>query len=266
MSEAAATGGRELVGILSGGQKKLAAWWDRFATTSVGDVRHVVGAEAASSAANVAAALAAWHDRGEATADLAFWRKHLDNFRSPKAFYLVIDTLLKKADYRAALALLAHWLGHVEQLPLENGDYSVPTLALRWMLSLTHTGDAAGDTATAPTTIAARRDVIVKFFDYLEANAEDYWQVPTLEIVETEDEAEEADTPDLYGAAYDDVTYQGSTDDAEGEVSHRGPGEEFDLEREAERLAKRLRLLSTPARPCQISPPPPPVPPPDRKP
>ncbi len=245
MSEAAAAGDGDLVRTLGAGQVTLAAWWDRFATTSVGDVHPVLGAEAASSAANVAAALAVWHDRGEATADLAFWRKHLDNFRSPKAFYLVIDTLLKKADYRAALALLAHWLGNVEQIPLEDGSYSFPNLALRWMLSLTRAGD-----------VLARRDAIVKFFDYLEANAEDYWQVPTLEIVDAEEdeEDEEEETPDLYDAAYDDMTYQDSTDDEEeSSVADGGPVEEFDLEREAERLEKRLRFLSTLARLWQIA-------------
>jgi hypothetical protein len=257
MSEAAATGDGELVRTLGGAQKKLAAWWDHFATTSVSDIRHVVGSQAATSAANVAGVLAIWHDRGEATADLAFWRKHLDNLRSPKAFYLVIDTLLKKGDYRAALALLTHWLGNVEQLPLENGDYSFPNLALRWMLSLTRVGDAAGDLPAppggAPASIAARRDVVVKFFDYLEANAEEYWQVPALEIVENDEEEAEEDTPDLYGAAYDDVTYQDSTDDEEGPVSDGGPVQEFDLEREAERLEKRLRFLSTLARLWQIA-------------
>jgi hypothetical protein len=257
MSEAAATGDGDLVRALGAGHKKLAAWWDQFATTSVGDVRHVLGSEAAESAANVASALAVWHDRGEAPADLAFWRKHLDHLRSPKAFYLVIDTLLKKGDYRAALALLTHWLGNVEQLPLENGDYSFPNLALRWMLSLTRVGDAAGDLPApqsgAPATIAARRDVIVKFFDYLEANAEEYWQVPALEIVDDDGDADEEDTPDLYGAAYADVTYQDSTDDEEGPVSDGGPVQEFDLEREAERLEKRLRFLSTLARLWQIA-------------
>ncbi len=256
MSEAAATGDGELVRTLADSQRQLAAWWDRFATTTVSDVRPVLGSDAASSAANVSTALAVWHDRGEATADLAFWRKHLDNFRSPKAFYLVIDTLLKKADYRAALALLAHWLGNVEQLPLENGNYSFPNLALRWMLSLTRLSEVPSEktAAGAPDSVAARRDVVVKFFDYLEANAEDYWQVPTLEIVEAEDDADEEDTPDLYGAAYDDVTYQDSTDDEEGEVSDGGgPVEEFDLHREAERLEKRLRFLSTLARLWQIA-------------
>src|SRR5439155_705932 len=69
--------------------------------------------------------------------DLAFWRDRLDRFRSPKAFALVVDTLLRKGDYRAALALLINWVGQAEQVPLEDGPYSFHTLALRWMLALT---------------------------------------------------------------------------------------------------------------------------------
>ncbi len=95
--------------------------------------------------------------------------------------------------------------------------------------------------------------MVEKFFDYLEANAEDFWQVPALELPDAETNAEE-DVEDLYSAAYDDVTYQDSTDDDEGAVSDGGgPVEEFDLERESERLETRLRFLSTLARLWQIA-------------
>ncbi|HEY7156129.1 MAG TPA: hypothetical protein VH575_19345, partial [Gemmataceae bacterium] len=165
-----------------------------------------------------------------------------EHFRSPKAFALVVDTLLRKADYRAALALLCSWLGQAEQAPLEDGVWSFHTLALRWML------DVAKPQTSPPSQ---RRELIVRFFDYLEANAEEYWQVPELELpgpplVEQSEE-------DLFGAAYEDVTYQDTTDDSEGAVSDGGPVEEFDLERESERLEKRLHFLSTLARLWQIA-------------
>lgn len=106
MSEAAAAGDGELVQTLTAGLRRMSEWWDQFATIEVGDVRRLHGGEAASSADGVGNALARWHQRGEASADLAFWRGQLEHFRSPKAFALVVDTLLRKADYRAALALL----------------------------------------------------------------------------------------------------------------------------------------------------------------
>jgi hypothetical protein len=245
MSEAAAGGDDELVKTLSAGLKRLTEWWDRFATVEVGDVHRLHGGEASSSAEGVAHALAHWHARGEASADLGFWRGHLDQFRSPKAFALVVDTLLRKADYRAALALLCSWLSQAEQAPLEEGVWSFHTLALRWMLAVARS-DAE------PQAPAMRRELIVKFFDYLEANAEDYWQVPQLELPGPA--LVEEDEEDLFGAAYEDVTYRDTTgDDDEGAVADGGPVEAFDLEQENPRLEKRLHFLSTLARLWQIA-------------
>jgi hypothetical protein len=274
MSEAAATGDKELVETLATSMERLAEWWDRFATADVSDVRRVHGGEATSSARNVALALARWHERGEAVADLAFWRGRLDSFRSPKAFALVLDTLLRKADYRAALGLLACWLGQAEQVPLEEGAASFHNVALRWMLAMTQPDPdptptrsvsegstptrsvSEGSTPEDPSQRSGwayeeRRDLVLKFFAYMEANADDYWQVPTLELVG--EEADETDQEDLFEAAYEEVTYQDSTDDDEGAVSDGGPIEEFDLEQESERLEKRLHFLSTVARLWQVA-------------
>ena len=249
--EAAAAGDDALAASLAEGMAQLAAWWDPFATADVSDVRRVHGGEAAESARQVAAALAGWRRRGEAAADLAFWRGQLDHFRSPKAFALVVDALLRKGDFRSALALLASWLGQAEQVPLEDGPYSFHGLALRWMLALTRPGEADG--APLPPE-PERRALVVKFFDYLEANAEDYWEVPVLDIVEAAAGADDEEEDDLYGAAYDEMTYQDSTDDSEGAVSDGGgPRDEFDLEREGERLDRRLRFLTTLARLWQVA-------------
>jgi hypothetical protein len=238
MSEAAAAGDGDLVRILMAGLRRLAEWWDRFATIEVGDVRRLHGGEAASSSSGVASALARWHKSGEASADLAFWRQQLEHFRSPKAFFLVVDTLLRKADYHSALGLLCSWLSQAEQVPLEDHLWSFHTLVLRWMLAV----------AKLPPQ---RRELIVKFFDYLEANAEDYWQVPELELPGPRLIEEKED--DLFGAAYEDVTYQDTTDDEEGEVADGGPIEEYDLEPESDRLERRLHFLSTLARLWQIA-------------
>jgi hypothetical protein len=243
MSEGAAAGDDDLVRSLTVDLRRLATWWDRFATIEVGDVRRLHGGEAASSAVGVTNALARWHSRGEASADFAFWREQLEHFRSPKAFALVVDTLLRKANYRAALALLCSWLSQAEQTPLEDNVWSFHTLALRWMLAVAR---------SAGLPPSQRRELIVRFFDYLEANAEDYWQVPELELQGPRliEEKEE----DLFGAAYEDVTYQDTTDDDnEGSIVEGGPVEEFDLEQEGARLEKRLHFLSTLARVWQIA-------------
>ncbi|MGH7172180.1 MAG: hypothetical protein ACRELG_18040, partial [Gemmataceae bacterium] len=121
--------------------------------------------------------------------------------------------------------------------------------------------DREGVVATTPTPLPhgrgsngrqQRRELIVRFFDYLEANAEDYWQVPELELPGPPLIEDRED--DLFGAAYEDVTYQDSTgDDNEGAVADGGPVEEFDLDQEGERLEKRLQFLSTLARLWQIA-------------
>src|SRR5258707_1418221 len=119
LSKAAAAGELALVKQLKPELRRLAGWWDRFASTGVSDVRPVHGGEAVASAEHVATALASWHERGEAAGDLRFWRQHLEGFRSPKAFALVVDALLREQDYRAALALRMNWLSQVEEGPLD---------------------------------------------------------------------------------------------------------------------------------------------------
>jgi hypothetical protein len=234
LSEAASRGEAELVASVTAGMERLAAWWDRFATTSVAEVRPVSGAEAVASAGHVAAALARWHERGAASADLAFWREHLEGFRSPKAFALVVEALLRKKDHRAAMALLVSWLGQAEQARLEDGEHSFHALALQWVLAVT--------SETESWSLARR------FLDLLEANAEEYWQVPALEEgIGPPIEADRED--DLYGAAYEGVTYRDTTDDREGAVADGGePQDGFDLEADAERLSGRLHFLTTVAR------------------
>jgi hypothetical protein len=271
-SEAAATGKMALVETVAGSMKRLATWWDQFATIDVSDVRRVSGREALASARHVGEALSHWHARGEAAGDLAFWREHLDNFRSPKAFALVVDALLRKHDYRAAMALIINWLGQAEQVPLEDGTYSFHALALRWMLGHTHKplapalgergwGEGAVSQAPAPPTPLPRSggegspgpELVRKLFDYLEANAEEYWQVPAP--APAAPKAAEDEEENLFGAAYEGVTYRDSADDdQEGEVLGDEPvGDEFDLAAESETLGKRLRFLSTVARLWQVA-------------
>lgn len=238
LSEAGAAGRRDLFPAVTAWIRTLATWWDRFATVEVAEVRRIHGGEVLASAEHVADALARWRERGEAAGDLAFWREHLEGFRTPKAFAQVIHALLEKKDYRAAMALLMNWLSQAEQTPLEDGQFSFHALALRWMLS-----------ATLPRLQQPESPsvwpLVRRFFDHLEANAEEYWQPPTFAVTDEREEEEE----DLYGAAYEDVTYHDSADDdEEGSVAGGGlppPGSDFPLESQADDLEQRLRFLTT---------------------
>jgi hypothetical protein len=242
--EAAAAGDTALLQSLGRQMGQLADWWDQYATATVSDVRHVRGTEAAEAARNVAEALSHWRAQGEAAAGPAFWRQHVGNFQTPKAFALVVDALLRKQDHRAALGLLVSWLGQGGMVPLEDGQYSFHILSLRWLIAVT---GLDGNAAVAPDDLSRRWDLVRRFFDYLEANAEENWDVPTLDL-DREEAAEEEDDP--FGAAYEGMTYQDSTDDGEEGSVMEGPApaHDFDLEEQAEPLQKRLQFLSTVAR------------------
>jgi hypothetical protein len=247
-SESAGAGERALTTSLLADLQRFAAWWDRFASVEVSDMRRVHGGEALASARHVATALARWHERGEAVADLAFWREHLEGFQSPKAFALVVEALLAKQDYRAAMGLLMNWLSQAEQVPLEDGAFSFHTLALRWMLSLARE-ETQGQAASSLPSAAGGWPLMKKFFDYLEANAEEQVQLPEWEETATAEESAEEEE-DLYGAAYEEVTYRDSADDDQEGTIIEGPapGRDFALEWAGEPIQRCLRFLSTWAR------------------
>jgi hypothetical protein len=111
---------------------------------------------------------------------------------------------------------------------------------------------------------------VVRFFDFLEANAEEYWQAPSLmldtsigdlfddlEDVEYYDDDDEEDElageeedeeeSEVFDAAYDEMVFRDSTDDGnEGEIFEEGSEyEDTEWEYEVQRLEQRLDFLST---------------------
>jgi hypothetical protein len=237
LSEAAAAGEAMLVPTIRQGLRRLASWWDQFASAEVSDVLRVHGGEAADSAELVATALERWRERSEAPADFNFWRRQSEAFRSPKGFAVVVETLLRKQDFRAAQGLLMSWLSQAEQVPLDDGQHSFHLLAVHWVRAWQNR--SAGDQAESWTLLR-------RFFEQLEANAEEFWDVPELETVHSEHKAGQ---DDVYGAAYEDVVYRDSTqDDEEGSVIEGQPREAFSLEEESPPLKRRLHFLATLAR------------------
>jgi hypothetical protein len=242
LSEAAAARDQALADRLRPTMRRLAEWWDQFASPTVSDVRRLHAGELADAAEHVATALSRWREQGEASAGLAFWKKHQREFQTPKAFAQVVEALLGKADYRAAMALLMSWLSQAELVPLEDGQYSFHTLARRWLLAVSESKEHG--------------DLVPKFFDVLEANAEEFWDVPELLSAKPPEEKGDDEDENPYEAAYEGVTYRDSTDDGnEGAVvdDDRPLAKDFTLEEEAPRLEKRLRFLSTVAQLWQIA-------------
>ncbi len=256
--EAAAAGMSELQQQLSRNLEALAGWWDQFASTEVSSIEGVSGRETWESAAQVATALAAWKDAGTAAGDVAFWRPRAERFRSPKAYALVVEALLEKHDPVGSMALLMHWLGSADNVPLAESDHSLHELAVCWMEEL---WDFQAEPAEQPSPPLPedRWKLTQKFFDHLEANAEHYWEVPRFELPDAsgesgesgdEEEETEEDADNLFRAAYEGVTYRDTTDDGfDAELLDYGePITDFELSQESERIAERLAFLVTVAR------------------
>jgi hypothetical protein len=262
--EAAALGDAECCQQLAAGFKRLARWWDRFATLEVGGIEYVSGHEAHESAAHVAQSLAAWRTAGAAAGDIAFWREQVESFDSAKAYALVVAPLLDQADLTASMALLMQWVARAREVPLTDGDHSFHNLALRWFVLAGQTGVGAAAGSGWP--------LAKKFLDYLEANAEGYWEVPEFDLVVgrnrggdgespaaadepagdrlADEESDDGTDENLFRAAYDEMTYRDSTDDGfdADMLEGRGAATDFELDAEGERIGQRLEFLITVAR------------------
>jgi hypothetical protein len=252
--EAAAAGKTALQSSLSETLDHLAGWWDRYAASEIGGVEGISGRDTKESADLVAATLRTWHEVGTAAGDLTFWREHAERFRSPKAYSLVVETLLEHRDLVAAMALLVHWLSQAEEISLVEENYSFHELALLWMEDLWHTPATGERTPPDDLPDHQRWALTRKFLDYLDANAEEYGRVPRFELAaappeggDIEDEPEDEEPDNLFRAAYEGVTYRDSTDDGfDGEIFETGEDTtDVELVLEAERLVTRLSFLAT---------------------
>ena len=81
------------------------------------------------SAVLVAKALELWHAGGASAGDVRFWAPHVELFDSPKAYALVVESLLERDDFIASMALLIHWLGQAHRVGLHKGEASFSDLA-----------------------------------------------------------------------------------------------------------------------------------------
>jgi hypothetical protein len=245
LAAAASAGDQPLQDQLSSAARRLADWWDQFATYEVSDVPRLRGAERADAALHVARALAKWSSEFRVPsselqpgAELRFWREYREGFTSPAAFAQVVEALLQEREWRAALALLMTWLSEAENIALAEGDVSFHRLALRWLNGVVATWEGE-----------ARSGLVRRFFELLEANAEALWSVPSVPG-EVGPQPREVGGEDPFASAYEGVTYRDSTDDGEeGSVigDGAGPGS-FPLQEHAPRVERHLKFLKTVAR------------------
>ena len=225
---------------LLGAMLKFARWWDRFATVTVADLPRIHGGERAEAAEHVASALAAWADRPPGTTHLAFWRDYRDGFTSPAAFAQVITALVQHGEFPAAMGLLMTWLSESDTVPLEDPSASFDELAAKWLTAA----------VTGPAGPAADRPALVRrFFELLEANADDSRLTPDDWFADPDGPGPGRGSGPEFDSAYEGMTYKDSADDGEeGSVAGGdppGPVGEFRLEAEADALEDKVKFLHT---------------------
>jgi len=194
--EAAASGNGDLQADLSDKMGDLAGWWDKYGTTEVSNIESFSGNDAWESAAVVSTALAAWHKAGTAAGDVAFWSRHVERFKTTKAFVLLAEALLDQQDPVASMNLMMYWLDRAAQIPLVESDYSFHAIAVRWMDQLWKPPKSEEESESIeskkpmrqtvkdvpPMTFAERWKLTRKFFELMEANADFYGRVPEIEL------------------------------------------------------------------------------------
>ncbi len=268
-SEAAAQDHLEMCDSIRNEFLSIVNWWRQYAAHEVMSVDAVDAEDVFQAAELVASALNLWHKGGAAAGDIEFWAQHAEMFDSPKAYALVIDALMQRQDYSTSTALLVHWLSQAEEIPLQMADSSFHELVFHWIseqknLFFDHDENKPPAAGNSPNEIWNR---IRKFYDFMEANAEHYWSVPSFqfnqkldfdssdsvgfdeldELMNQDDEPEsESDSEDLFRAAYDDVVYSDTADDGfEGEVFDGSLTSDDAIEAEVDRVLDRLEFLST---------------------
>jgi hypothetical protein len=230
--------------------QELAHWWDQFGSDVIEELPDVSGQESWESATQVSHALTEWRQAGEAAGDISFWRQQVEQFQTSHAYALVVDALLHAKDHVAAMGLLMQWLSQLNEVGFESPQHSIFGLLIRWMKLVTAPGAGA-------LTNEQRSAEIRRLFAFLEANAEDWWNVPNLghavdrtqamstddlEFGEMEeeglDEIGEEEGDDVFGAAYDGVVFRDSAED--GNWGDTADGEDFYRDTEFEAVNREM--------------------------
>ena len=258
-SESAAGDHEEMCVAIQKEFSDIVDWWRKFAAHEVVIVDAVDAMDIYQAAELVAEALNLWHKGGAAAGDIEFWRNHAELFDSPKAYALVIDALMQRNDYKTSMALLVHWLSQVEFILLQQGDSSFHNLVYRWITEQKELINAPdSEQSPSPEDIWTR---IRKFYDFIEANAEHFWEVPKFDtnrsylspegnheagLADEEPFEEPDDNDNLFDAAYEKVTYRDTSDDGmDGEIYDDSLSTDDALEIEVERVLDRLEFLGT---------------------
>ena len=253
-SEAAAIDNQDLCRRIDLHLHEAAQWWHKYAAHEVNSVHAADPFELYNAAKRVAEALNLWNKDNTSAGSIRFWTPYVELFDSPKAYSLVIHSLLEQGDQIASRALLINWLSEAENVPLEQNDSSYYILSRRWLLDVLSNSSAVLLTTKSTETNDSPEETwnkIRKYFDYLEANSESYWDVPTFELglpesskqesLELEKLSEDEEQYDIFSAAYEDVSYVDTTDDGiDGHIFDTSNNSQDELLLAGEQIDRRL--------------------------
>lgn len=260
LAAAAAKGDAAVAEQVTNEYRDAAIEWDRYATHVVEDLPSVHGSSEFESARTVAEVVAGYREAGEAAEGLTFWRKYADNLPTARAYARVVDTLMRTGDLVASRVLLVCWLGRADEIGVGNGADSLFVRFTHW-IELASRASAEQGGETEPAEHSSSFLELRKFFDFVEANAESFWEVPRFledgELLDSDEDSWEEpvagafdEEDELFDAAYDDVVFRDSAEDGiDAEMMDAGgPPPTTELERISRRIEPRLRFVQTLAR------------------
>ena len=234
--------------------EKLAAWWDRHATTTVSGVPRLSGREILDSTREVIAALERRRAFAGAAPPSAFWRKEVAEFTAPTSHAQAAAALLDEGDLDGAMGLLVHWASLLDGVAVERSGDEWLAAAARW------TARAVADPS------AGGRARVRRFLELVEANTTGVLDVldrivapgdrpsaPRRGDAPTDDDAageEQSDEEERVASAYESMVWRDSADDGVdgGMLDVESPGGASaggvaEVEHAAEFLAGVCRLL-----------------------
>lgn len=239
---------------------RLSQWWRQHAAHEISDLQATDSQDSFESAELVATALQLWHQGGAASGDMRFWAQHAEMFQSPKAYALVIEALLERRDFVGTMTLLVYWLSQANRVGLQSGAISFSELARLWLEKLDAEPLVPSDTKT--TSDQLKWAHIQRFFAYVESNGEEFLSPPQFLLSKqkpgrggnstvredlvtngSDDDSEEEQS--VFGAAYENVVYQDSTDDGmDAPIFEEESSTQDELVAESKRLGQHLTFLT----------------------
>jgi hypothetical protein len=116
--------------------EKLAVWWDRYATATVGGLPRLSGREVLESTREVIAALDRRRETSPSPPPPGFWRREVGGFSSTRSHADAVGALLAEGDLDGAMGLVVHWASLLEESLTDQSGRDWLDAAGRWLAAV----------------------------------------------------------------------------------------------------------------------------------